>query len=300
MFALPIFRTSLVAGMIVFATALSVLAQKNLSAEDILAKHLQSFGTPEAIAKSKNRMAVGQGEFTILSTQKKATGKAILASNGADLALFSTFNLGEYRMERIGLFGNKVTIPFVDQAHRSPLGSFLAFYDKLLGGRIFGGSVFSTWSLYSPDLNGAKLETDGKKKVGDRDAWVVKISPKGGLSSGSYIKLYFDAKDFHHIRTVYRQAAGERGFYDTSGGNKPGSIGNWDQDMANNGTTLTEDFDDFKDDAGGISLPHKYSVLLSTDTLNGTNEFKWVFTIVEYRLINFPPDFFSFKAEIPN
>jgi hypothetical protein len=299
MFAVPIFRATLVALAIILTVTGLSLAQK-LSAEDILAQHLKSFGSSDAIAKSKNRMAVGHAEFTVLSTQKKANGKAVLASNGSDLALFSTFNLGEYRMERIGLFDNKVTIPFVDQAHRSTLGSFLALYDKVLSGRVFGGSIFSTWALYSPDLSGAKIEADGKKKVGDKDAWVVKITPKGGLSSGSYVRLYFDAKDFHHIRTVYRQPAAERGFYDTSGGNRPGSIGNWDQDMANNGTTLTEDFDDFKNDAAGISLPHKYSVLLSTDTINGTNEFKWVFTIDEYKLVNFPADFFSFQAGISN
>jgi len=239
------------------SAASSIAAQdKNLTAEEILARHLKSFGSADALSQSKNRMAVGRGDFTVLATQKTVTGKAILASNGSDLALFSTFDMADYRMERIGLFDNKISIPYVDEAHRSPLGTFLNFYDKLLGGRIFGGSVFSTWCLYGADLNGAKIDADGKKKVGDREAWVVKITPKGGLSSGSYIKLYFDAKDFHHVRTVYRQSAGERGFFDTSG-HQAGGFGNWDQDMANNGSTLTEDFDDFRSDAAGISLPHK-------------------------------------------
>ncbi|MBV9241007.1 MAG: hypothetical protein JO314_03270, partial [Acidobacteria bacterium] len=178
--------------------------------------------------------------------------------------------------------------------------------------RLFGGSVFSTWPLFGSDTSRLTIEVDGKKKVGDKEAWVLKITPKGGLGTGSFMKLYFDAKDFHHIRTVYRQKELEKGFYDSMGSNandknvfaKGGNsspMGGWDQDMASNGSTLTEDFDDFRNDAAGISLPHKYSVLLSIDAASGTSEFKWGFQITEYKLIKeFPADFFSFKAEMPN
>ena len=103
--------------------------------------------------------------------------------------------------------------------------------------------------------------------MGNTDAWVLKVVPKGGLGTGSYIKLYFDAKDFHHIRTVYRQAETERGFYATNDkGSKGQAPGGWDNDMSSNGSTLTEDFSDFKPDAAGISLPHKYSLLLSVNS----------------------------------
>jgi hypothetical protein len=289
----------------VFVTApVVILAQdKNLTAEEIIARHLASFGSADAIAKSVNRMAVGHADFTILSSQKNAAGNVVLASNGKDLALFSTFDMSDYRMERIGLFNNKVTVPVAEQGQRGPLGKFVLAYDKFVGQRLFGGSIFSTWALYSSDLNGVKVEVDGRKKVGGTDAWVLKVIPKGGLGSGSYIKLYFDVKDFHHIRTVYRQAETERGFYGNvnskasgGGGQVPGS---WDQDMASNGSTLTEDFSDFNVDAGGISLPHKYSVLLSFDSAQGSSEYKYEFKITEYKLIKeFPANFFSFQAQV--
>jgi hypothetical protein len=217
------------------------------------------------------------------------------------MAFLSTFDMRDYRLERIGIFSDKIDIPVVQENHRSPLGSFLLAYDKLLGGRLFGGSIFSTWALYSRDLDELKLEADGKKKVNNRDAWVIKVSPKGGLSGGSYIKLYFDAENFHHLRTVFHQKETETGFYDTgSRATNIGTTGNWGPgEMTNNGSTLTEDFDDFKTDAAGISLPHKYSVLLYIDSRTGSAQFKWDFNITEYKLVNFPPNFFSFQIANP-
>ncbi|MFL6375459.1 MAG: hypothetical protein ACJ73D_12385 [Pyrinomonadaceae bacterium] len=297
----PNFRSALAACAVLVATAVFTLAQdKNLTADEIIARNLKSFGSADAIAKSQNRMAVGTADFTALNTQKKASGSAVLASDGKDLAFFSTFDLRDYRMERIGLFSNKVVIPNIDEGHKSPLGEFLSAYDKLLGARLFGGSIFSNWALYNASATGFTMESEGKKKVNNKDAWLVKIVPKGGLGTGSYIKLYFDAKDFHHIRTVYRQAETERGSYAANGRGGTGSPpGAWDQDMANNGSQLTEDFEDFSNDAAGISLPHKYSVLLSINSVKGSSEFTWKFAISEYKLIKaFPADFFSFKAEI--
>jgi len=298
----------------VFLFALLVLggfaktyAQK-MEADEIIAKHRASLGNTDAVANSKRRLAIGSSEFAIqtfgsgesdtkpMIQQRKSVGHAVFASNGTDMAFFSTFDLRDYRMERIGIFGNKVNIPIVDQGRRSPLGAFLAAYDKTINDRIFGGSVFSTWLFSGTENFGGTFETDGKKKVGNRDAWVVKYFPKGGLGSGSYIKLYFDAENFHHLRTEYRQKETERGNYDT-GGRKSGTpTGGWENDMGSNGSTLIEDFDDFRDEAG-VAVPHKYKINLNIDGINGTSQFKWDFTFSEYRLkYDFPADFFSFKA----
>src|SRR3982751_228480 len=138
MFKSSVFLRILIASTVVIVTSvLSIAQEKNLSADEIIARHLGSFGSSEAIAKSVNRMAVGSANFTMLSTQKSAVGNAVLASDGKNLALFSTFDMRDYRMERIGLFSNKVTVPVVEQGHRSPLGAFLLSYDKLLAQRLF-------------------------------------------------------------------------------------------------------------------------------------------------------------------
>ena len=198
------------------------------------------------------------------------------------------------------MFGNKINIPFIIPGRRSGLGTFLATYNKFMDDRIFGGCIFSTWPFSGPNGLRGKLETEGIKKVDGRDAWVVSYIPKGGLSNGSFIKLYFDVENYHHLRTVYRQKESENGFYDT--GSKASNMGQvpgtWGGQMASNGSTLTEDFGDFRDE-GGIMLPHKYSIQLSADVASGTTDYKWSFTIDEYRIMKeFPSDFFTFKDKI--
>ncbi len=279
--------------LLLFGHYTSAIAQK-MSAEDIIAKHLTSIGSDDAVKNSKLRLAIGGSEFVMPTLAKTAHGRAVLASNGAELAFFSTFDLRDYTRERIGLFGNKVSIPMISVGRRSPLGTFLAIHDRLLTDRIFGSLVFSTWLFLQHDQFGGRLETEGKKKIGDRDVWVVKYSPKIGLSSSdSYIKLYFDAENYHHLRTVYRQKETDQGFHDTVAA---APTFGWTADMANNGVTITEDFEDFRVE-NGLTLPHKYKIDLRIDGSTGTNSFGWIITIEEYRnMKEFPQDFFSFKG----
>lgn len=278
----------------------SSIGQQKLSPGEIIAKHLESIGRSDSITVAKKRMAVGSSAFSIRTASKKANGRVVMASDGSDLAFVSTFNMSDYQMERIGLFGNKINIPFIIPGRRSGLGTFLATYNKLMDDRIFGGCIFSTWPFLEQGGVRGKLETEGSKKVGDREAWVINYIPKGGLSGGSSIKLYFDAENFHHLRTVYRQKESENGFYDT--GSKASNMGRapdtWGGQLANNGSTLTEDFEDFRDE-NGLMLPHKYSIQLSADVASGTTDYKWSFVIEEYKLIkDFPADFFTFKERV--
>ncbi|PYS89793.1 MAG: hypothetical protein DMF62_06470 [Acidobacteria bacterium] len=284
----------LYSALLVFGT--SVWGQK-LSAEEILSKHLASVGTPESLAKAKGRMAIGKSEFISRSPPLTSVGRAVIASDGSNYAFHSTFDLAQYPMERIGLFSNKVTIPFLKEGMRSPLGAFLLVNDQPLVQHLFGGVLLSTWRLFDVSRTDGTFETDGKKKVKDREAWVIRYRPKGGLRDGSSIKLYFDAETFRHIRTVYDLAEPDRGFYginrDTSVEGRGTPL---TSQMAQNNNVLTEDFDDFRE-ANGLMLPHLYKVDLTLNGVSGTANFKWNFTIVEHRLVNnFGEGFFSFTV----
>lgn len=283
--------------MVLYAFTSHVVTQK-LSPEEIISKHLQALGKTESVASMKLRIAIGASEFFIPAAAKKTKGRAVFASNGDEMAVFSTFEMVDYPSERIGLFKQKVDIPIVQLGRRSPLGTFLTAYDKTLKSRIFGGTVFSTWRFISLDNLAGRIETEGKKKVGNREAWVIKFNPTDGLSTGSSIKLYFDADTFYHLRTVYRQKETERGFHEIQGRPAAGNAqvpGAWEQDMAANGSTLTEDFDDYRNE-NGLMLPHKYALLLNIDGVRGTSEFRWTFEFSEYRpMKEFPLNFFSFS-----
>ena len=295
----PIPRAVVIVGALILAVCFSVVAQDNLTVQEILDRHLRSFGSADAIGKSQKRMAVGRSDFTPFDTGKSGTGQAKFASDGKDMAFFSIFDLWNYSAEKIGIFSNKATIPKVDNG-RSPLGSFLFAYDQTLTGRLFGGSIFSTWLFLGSDLNGMTAEAGGKKKVNGADAWMIKVVPKGGLTAGSYIKLYFDAKEFHHIRTVYFQKGIDQGFFDVgSPSNSPmtTSTSGLRGEPTYNDTTLTEDFSDYRSDACGIALPHKYDLHLEADTptSRGSAQFVWHFQISGYTLTSDPPSkLFSF------
>jgi hypothetical protein len=293
--------------LLVFAGCIGAQAQK-MAPEEIIAKHIASIGKKEIVQGSKKMMAIGGSTFEIINASKQANGRAVLASDGSNYTFVSTFNMNDYKMERIGYFSNKIDIPFVIPGRHSPLGTFLSTYNKFLDNRIFGGSIFSSWLFLGPKDSWGKLETEGKKKVGDREAWVVNYIPTGGgLTPGSSIKLYFDAENFHHLRTVYRQKEKESGFSDQAQAGSDDSssfrgvaaVKGWNADMASNGSTLTEDFEDIRND-GGMTQPHKYSILLALDGASGTSQFRWHLTIEEYRLIkDFPANFFSFNSGPP-
>ena len=284
--------------VLLVTSCLNAVGQNKLSAEEIITKSLQAVGKVDAV--SQRRMAIGGSQFTIRSNSASASGRALLASDGANMALFSTFNMRDYGMERIGIFSNKIDIPFVRPGQRSPLGRWLTAYDRTLDDRIFGGTIFSTWRFWGPQSEWGKVETEGKKKVGDHDCWVISYSPRRGLSSGSHIRLYFDAETFQHVRTVYQQGETESGFYDTGnrGSNKGNPGRDWGADMASNGSTLIEDFSDYRLE-NGMVLPRKYTITLTADVNSGTDQFRWDLNIEQIKLVReFPANFFSFNKDV--
>lgn len=277
--------------LVFVALCLNAAAQKKPLAEEIIAKHIASIGTPEALAKAKGRMAIGKSEFTSRTPRLNSSGNAVLASDGVDYAFHATFDLQQYPMERIGLFTNKVNIPFLKEGNRSPLGAFLLVNDKPLTDRLLGGALFATWRLFDVARVEGKFETEGKKKINDRETWVVRYRPKSGLRDNSSIRFYFDVETFRHIRSVYHLSEPDRGFYEINRGSNvlTGAMGE-------NSNVLTEDFDDYKE-VNGLTLPHKYSIDLMLNGVSGTNNFKWNFVIVEHRLVNdFGKGFFAFTV----
>ena len=284
-------QNDIFAVLLVLFLFVSQSSSQELTADVVIAKHIASIGTPEMLVKSKQRMAIGTSEFIRRDPAQTSVGRTVLASNGTDFAFFATFDLSDYSMERIGIFSNKINLPLLQEGRRSPLGSYLLVNDKILIDRIFGGPIFATWYLLDRSTITGKFDLEGKKKIGEREAWVVSYKPKPALRGGSTLKLYFDAENFHLLRTALKLTEPDRGFYEVNGKRTE-----MNPSMAGNGSSLQEDFDDYKE-TNGLTLPHKYKIDLTLNGAAGTAQFKWNFNIVEYRIVkDFGPGFFSFSA----
>lgn len=270
--------------LLFFLFSVTLNAQK-LTAEEIIAKHLDSIGTKEKRDAVKNRFAVGTSQFESKLPSRKTAGKAILVSEANNLFFVASFASQEYPFEKIGFFADKISLPFVTAGTRSPLGAFIADHNKVLSDGLLTGSISSIWSLLNPQIKSGKFDAAGTKKIDGRKVYVLNYFPSGG-SSEFTVKLFFDAENFQHLRTEYRRTIAP----------KVAAFGVLGQQSGVK-IELTEDFGNFKS-ADGLTLPHSYKLRYLTDSNSGVYEYNWGITISQY-LFNqkLEANFFSFDEK---
>jgi maltooligosyltrehalose synthase len=286
---MKIFYSRITGALCVLSLALilatSTLAQK-MTVQELVSKHLESIGTKEKLDAVKERMAIGISEFESKFPSKKTNGKAVIASRGDDYMFLVSLNSQEYPFERIGYFQNRVNLPWVTAGTRSPLGTFVAEHEKMLTTGVFTGTLSGAWALQDENLNGAKTKLAGKKKVDDREAYVLEFWPKGMDSAEFTIRMFFDTETFRHLRTEYRHVINPS--QDTFG-----RLGR----QAGVRQGLTETFSDFKT-VDGLTLPYKYDAHYTTESNSGTYEFFWRLALQQHLLNpNLDANFFTFEKK---
>jgi len=270
---------------IAFFGALPVIAQ-DLTADAIIAKHLDSIGPKEKRDEVKNRIALGTSSFESKLPAKKTGGKALIASDASNLYFLASLASKEYPFEKIGYFNSKISLPFVIAGARSPLGAFLADHEKILSDGLFGGSISNNWILLNWQKGRGVVKATGTKKIDGKRAYGVEYFPKWVGTTEFSIRMYFDAETFQHVRTEYIHKISPK--EDTFG--QLGRQGGTE-------ISMTEKFADFRDE-GGLILPHSYTVDYVTQSNSGTGEFIWGITIAQYRYNqNLASDFFSFDGQ---
>lgn len=254
----------------VFSTASKRADADKMKPEEVVAKHLDSIGKPEARAAIKSRIIQGT---TVATFRVGGTGTAmansVLAST-ADRNLVSiVFNNAEYPFERMGYDGKRVTVAELKPGIRSRLGKFFQQYEMPLKEGLLGGVLSSAWPLYDMTGRSAKLKYLGTKEIDDRKVHVLEYDAKndGGLKT----KLYFDAETFRHVRTEYERRMIQQM------PDQPSVT----QQQGDAITRLTEDFSDFKEE-NGLMLPHTYKLALSIESNNSRVLQDWVFTLTKF------------------
>jgi hypothetical protein len=196
----------------VLFAGLPLAAQETISVDELIEKHIAAMGGREALSKVTSSVMTGSFELPAMG----ASGSITIYAKAPDkrLAVISIDGFGEIFQGYDGQRGFNV----------SPMGAMD------LSGQML--EDMKRDSVMHPELRlkelYPKIEIKGKGKAGDRDAWVVVMTPE----KGNPVTAYFDAETFLMIKT-----SGVR--------------------MTEQGEAEIEsEFSDFREAPGGIKVPH--------------------------------------------
>jgi|SRR6202041_1754328 len=237
-----------------------------LSADEIIAKHLDSLGTAEARAALKSRVAQGTVQFSERITGTiHLDGQASIVSQANKVKVAFGFATPQYPGEQLVFDGQNVQVALIDQQSRSRLGNFVVEEPEVLKEGVFGGVLSMGWPLLDVKGSGVKLKSEGIKKVAERELYALSYTPKKRNNSGELsVLLYFDPATFHHVLTIYRLAAAP---VDQGSTTDPSSVT----------TTVEERFDDFHA-IDGVTLPLSWDVRARVEPGKAL-EYEWKVTL---------------------
>ena len=235
------------------------------SAEELVAKHLDSLGDANARASVKTRVAEGTVHFQqLVGGPETWTARSALVSEGdRKFHFMMKFANNEYRGEQFITDGTTIEVTgLTAQFNRSTLGTFIFVQDAILREGLLGGVLSTAWPLLDVTRRQPKLSFAGLKKTDGRQLYDLGYVPR--TRSDLDIHLYFEPETYHHVMTVYsltveptirREMANARQF--------------------ENRTRLEERFDEFKT-TDGLTLPTRYQIPFAEEVQNGRS------TLVEW------------------
>src|SRR5689334_17755539 len=94
-----------------------------IESKELVSKHLDSIASADKRAALKTLFAIGASEFESSYPVVKGGGKAIVVSDPGNLYFLMSLNSRDYPFEKVGAFGDKISLPYVSPGRRSPLGS---------------------------------------------------------------------------------------------------------------------------------------------------------------------------------
>jgi len=246
----------LVLSIVVLAQVMGAKDEK-LKPEQVIAKHLESIGSPEKLKEIKNRATNGTGHVDFrVGGSASLPAEANLVSEGSSIRFSMRTPALEYPGEQFAFDGNKVVIGQISPGRRSNLGEFIFVNDELLKEGLLFGTLSTSWTFLNMDRKQPKLDLSGPKKVDGKSVYEMKYIPKRG--SGNITAFFdFDAETFRHVRSQFKAEI------------VPTNVGQKITDSAETiRYTITETFDDFKQ-VDGLTLTHSYQLDFSIDNPRG-------------------------------
>ena len=258
---------------------LPVRADDKLKPEDVVAKHLESIGSAEARARVNGTRIKGTCSVAVrLCGEGQIEGQVLMASTDAANLINMNFEIATYAQEALRFDGKKFATSQLRPGSRTCLAQFFLENEVLFKEGLVGGVLSESWSLLNLTERNPKLEYSGLKKIGDKQLYALKYSPRKG--SDVKIVLYFDPQTFRHVRSDYSRTvyATEQRRIGGGGGNLPSAQS---QQASPTRIEAFEEFADFKDESG-LNLPHTYKFHLGIQSEVRPAVVDWVFTLNDF------------------
>lgn len=220
---------------------------KKVTAEDVVARHLESIGAPDALAKIKLRTSHGVAYVRrpvgvvpqILPEAGKRTDPSnfLLASEESSMGMVFKFYDQDYTGEHFAYDGKDATIKIIKNNQRSILGNFLNSYSGLMREGLMGGTLSTAWPLLNVKKGKFKLRYK-KTDIDGVPFHQLSYTPKSNRYLVNIeVRLYFQFENYRHMMTEYRLM---------------GMTGNPE-------LVVLEKYGNYKD-VDGLMLPHSYSI----------------------------------------
>ena len=238
-----------------------------LKPEELVARHLDSIGKPEARAAIKTRATSGTARCIYhLQRSGQLGGQSNVFSDGRKLMIGMYFDAIDYPAELMAFDGDHVTVSQTRPGVRSEVGQFIYSHDVLVKEGILAGVMSTAWALLDVPGRRPKLGYAGLRNVDGRQ--VHELSYRAQKGAGDLqISLYFDRGTFRHVATIAKltQLAGMGLIPETSSGYRDTIY------------KIKEDYSDFKE-VDALTLPHTYKLVYTMEGQNRT-------TLMEYGVL---------------
>ncbi|MEW6207896.1 MAG: hypothetical protein AB1631_05985 [Acidobacteriota bacterium] len=233
------------------------LAQgKKMTAEEVVARHLESIGSAEARAAIKTRLVSGQLKFVIRTgSPYQEDTVARIISAGAKFRYTALWPqiLRDRKEEEILFDGERVATGLLLYQKGQPLSDFFFRFQLPLQEGLVGGVLSTAWPLARMGERQPRLEYRGLKKVEGKQAHALDYRKRKGLADLK-ITLFFDAETFRHLRTEYLYEIDTTFGADAPDSSRAQAVRQ----------QLVEEFGDFRA-VDGLTLPHRYRLQLSRE-----------------------------------
>lgn len=271
----------------------AVIGQDKLpTTGELIIKHIHSIGRPAEVAKVKSRGISGKAQVNFVQGAKGQIndGQFLCVSEGQKVGLQMKFGDVNYPGEYFAYNGAEATVGHISPGQKSPVADFLYRYNGIMKEGFLGGVFSVAWPMIKEENKQLGFQIS-QEKVGDSLFYVAEYSSPKTLGDVK-VKLFFDSKNFRHVRSEYRvrHANDASSMPSVSAGTGPGSINQGatlskpmdrapratiQESQADSIYLLVEKFSNFAN-IGGLVLPQDYALEYSVEGTGSTFIAKWV------------------------